>query len=141
MVAAYIIGFQVNDSMYQHLKMCASPTETECYISWMSYAEGYQPSGYWYLGTQSVNPLTWTMDTAQKTIQEYSGSIVLDPKRKFVRPMSARIVDVGGKVLWVQTKAPWFRMWKNLHVADYGLFYHSIRDNVEQRVETYLMKR
>lgn len=138
MVAAYVIGFQINDSMYTNLKMCASPTETGCFISWMSYREGFQPSGYWYRSTQSVNPLTWTMDSAKITVEDYTGTVVLNPKRRFSRKMSTRIADVGGKVLWVETKAPWFRMWKNLHVADYGLFYHSIRENVQQRIDAYL---
>ncbi len=138
MVAAYIIGFQVNDSMYQNTKMCSLPDETGCYISWMSYREGYEPNGEWFKNTQSINPLTWTMHSDRVTVEEYSGSVVLNLNRKFKRRMSVRIADVGGKVLWVETKAPWFRNWKNLHVADYGLFYHTIRENVKLRIKAYL---
>jgi hypothetical protein len=51
--------------------------------------------------------------------------------------MSVSIADIGGKVLWVETKAPWFRMMKDLHVADYGLFYMSIRQNVADRIKAF----
>lgn len=140
MVAAYVIGFQVNDSMYSNLRMCSNPTETGCYITWMSYKEGYQPSGWWYRNTESVNPLTWTLDTAFVTIEDYKGSVVLNPKRRIKRSMSARIASVGGNVLYVKTKAPWFRLMKNLHIADYGLFYHSIRENIEERIAAFQNK-
>lgn len=138
MVAAYVIGFSVNDSMYENLTMCDSPEETGCYISWMSFREGYQPTGTWYKSTQSVNPLTWTMDTNWVTVEDFHATVVLNPKRILTRPMSAQVKDLGGKILWVKTKAPWFRSWKNLHVADYGLFYLEIRKNVNLRVQTYL---
>lgn len=138
MVVAYVIGFKVQDSMYQNLRMCSNAEETGCFISWMSYKEGYQPSGWWYRNTESVNPLTWTLDTTSVTVEDYEGTVVLNPKRKFKRKMTVRIADVGGKVLYVQTKAPWFQTMKNLHIADYGLFYRSIRENVRTRVDAFL---
>jgi hypothetical protein len=106
----------------------------------MSYKEDYQPSGWWYRNTESLNPLTWTLDTSAVSIEDYMGTVVLNPKRRIKRKMTARVADVGGRVLYVKTKAPWFRLMKNLHVADYGLFYHSIRDNVATRIEFYRTK-
>lgn len=138
MVAAYVIGFTLNESMYSTLKMCKEASETGCMISWMSFKEGHMPTGDWTKTTQSVNPLSWTTDTAKVTVEDYTGTVVLNPKRRFSRPMSARIADTGGKILWVETKAPWFRGWKNLHLADYGLFYDSIRENVKKRIDAYL---
>lgn len=140
MVAAYVIGFQVNDSMYRNLRMCSDPQETGCYITWMSYKEGYRPNGWWFRNTESVNPLKWTLDSNKVCIPDYGGTVVLNPKRKMKRAISTRIADVGGSVLYVQTKAPWFRLMKNLHIADYGLFYGSIRENVAQRISAYRTK-
>lgn len=137
MVVAYVIGFGVNDSMYQNLQLCSDSTETGCYVSWMSYKTGYKPSGWWLENTQSVNPLTWNSDTSKYQVQGYDGTVVLSLKRRFARDMAARIKDFGGKVLWVDTKAPWLRTMKNLHIADYGLFYHSIRKNVADRIAAY----
>lgn len=141
MVAAYIIGFQVNESMYTDLKFCENAEQTNCIVSWMSYAEGYQPEGEWFRNTQSVNPLSWTMDNDAVAIRDHAGTVVLNLNKRRTKPMEARIVDVGGNVLWVKTKAPWFRIMKNLHVADYGLFYMDIRQNVKLRVKNYLEQR
>lgn len=137
MVAAYVIGFSVNDSMYQNLRICSDSTETGCYVSWMSFKTEYQPTGWWFENTQSINPLTWSTDTSKVTDFNYSGTVVLSPNRKLNRSMSVQIKDLGGKVLWVDTKAPWLRLMKNLHIADYGLFYHSIRKNVADRISAY----
>lgn len=137
MVAAYVIGFAVNDSMYDNIRICESASETGCYVSWMSYAEGYDAKGWWMENTQSVNPLSWNTDSTKVTVNEYSGTVVLNPRRKITRKISARIVTLDGNVLYVDTKAPWFRMMKNLHIADYGLFYGSIRENVAKRVDAY----
>jgi hypothetical protein len=137
MVAAYVVGFSVNDSMYQNLHMCQDATETGCYLSWMSYKEGYVPSGWWFENTQSVNPLNWTSDTSLVYIPNYEGTVVLNPKRKFTRKMTVRVKQLDGQILWVKTKAPWFSMMKSLHIADYGLFYRSIRKNISDRIEAY----
>lgn len=140
MVAAYLIGFSVNDSMYQNLKICSDSSETGCYVSWMSYKTGYEPTGWWLENTQSINPLTWTTDTVRVSNPDYTGTIVLNPKRKLKRDISVQIKNLGGNVLWVDTKAPWLRLMKNLHIADYGLFYHSIRKNVADRISAYNAK-
>lgn len=138
MVAAYVIGFAVNDTMYHKIKICQDSTDTGCYVSWMSYKQGFEPSGWWFENAQSVNPITWTTDTTKVSLHDYTGTIVLNTNRKFSRPMSVQIKELDGKILWVRTKAPWLRMMKNLHVADYGLFYRSIRKNVKTRIESFL---
>ncbi len=127
--------------MYTDLKFCENAEQTNCIVSWMSYAEGYQPEGEWFRNTQSVNPLSWTMDNDAVAIRDHAGTVVLNLNKRRTKPMEARIVDVGGNVLWVKTKAPWFRIMKNLHVADYGLFYMDIRQNVKLRVKNYLKQR
>lgn len=138
MVAAYVIGFTINESMYENLKFCSDSTETGCIISWMSYREGHVPKGDWYKTMQSVNPLSWSLDTNRVVLEDHAGTVVLNPKRIKPRRMEARVADIGGKVLWVRTQAPWFRGWKNLHLADYGLFYMDIRKNVKTRINTYM---
>lgn len=140
MVAAYVIGFAVTDTMYENIKVCSSPNETGCFVSWMSFSEGYQPTGTWFKSTQSVNPLTWTTDTSNVVVKDYTATVVFNPKKVRTRKMEVQIKNLGGKVLWVDTKAPWFRLLKNLHVADYGLFYLDIRDNVKTRIESFFEK-
>lgn len=138
MVAAYVIGFSVNESMYQNLRFCEDSDDTGCIISYMSYREGYVPPSDFHVGTQSINPLSWKQDTATVTVADHAGTVVFSPKRIKVRPFSVRKVYQQGDILWVKTKAPWFRMMKNLHVADYGLFYMSLRENAKKRTEAFL---
>lgn len=138
LVAAYVVGLTVNEQMYENLHMCASPTETGCYLSWMSYREGYQPKWEYHKTTECVNPLTWSRDTAYISEFKSLGTVVFNPKRIRQKRTSARIVKHDGEILWVKTRAPWFQVMKNLHVADYGLFYMDIRANVKQRVDAYL---
>ena len=140
MVAAYIIGFTVNENMYQNLKMCSDSLENGCYISWMSYKEGFTPNGEWHKTTESVNPLSWNTDSTSITIEDYNSTVVFNPKSIRKRKMTVRIKDLGGQVLWIKTKAPWFRLMKNLHVADYGLFWMDIRKNVKTRVDNFLSR-
>lgn len=141
MVAAYIIGFTVNDDMYNHLSMCSQPEETGCYVSWMSYKDGFVPESSWHKTTQSLNPLTWTLDTAQVIIPKYESTVVFNPKVIRKRRMAVRIKDLGGQVLWVETKAPWIRLLKDLHITDYALFWMDIRENVKTRVDAYFKNR
>lgn len=137
LVAAYVIGFTLVDTLYTNLEICSSPEQTGCYVTWMTYKQGFMPKGRWHLGTQSINPLTWKLDTTLVTVDEFSSTVVFNPKKIRTRPISVRIADIGGNVLWVKTKAPWFRMMKNLHVADYGLFYMEIRQNVADKVKSF----
>ena len=62
-VAAYIIGFTLVDTLYENLKICDSADETGCYVTWMSYKKDFVPDGVWHKKTQSINPLTWTTST------------------------------------------------------------------------------
>jgi hypothetical protein len=137
MVAAYIIGFTLVDTLYENLKICDSADETGCYVTWMSYKKGFVPEGVWHKNTQSVNPLTWTTDTGNVVVENYSSTVVFNPKRIRTREMEVQIANIGGNVLWIDTKAPWFRFMKNLHLADYGLFYMDIRKNVKTRIDSY----
>ncbi len=136
-VAAYIIGFTLVDTLYENLKICDSADETGCYVTWMSYKKDFVPDGVWHKKTQSINPLTWTTDTGNVIVEDYSSTVVFNPKRIRTRKMEVQIADIGGNVLWVDTKAPWFRFMKNLHIADYGLFYMDIRKNVKTRIDNY----
>ena len=138
MVAAYIIGFTLVDTLYENLNICESADETGCYVTWMSYKKDFVPDGVWHMKTQSINPLTWTTDTGNVIVEDYSSTVVFNPKRIRTRKMEVQIADIGGKVLWVDTKAPWFRFMKNLHVADYGLFYMDIRQNVKARIDAFV---
>lgn len=140
LVAAYVIGFTVNEGMYQTLKMCDNAIETGCFISWMSYKQGYEPDGKFHRTTESVNPLTWTTDTTFVDATKSLGSVVLNLDKKYLNKTGARIHYKDGNYLWVKSKAPWMGLFKNMHILDYNLFWYDIRQNVKDRVDAYLAK-
>ena len=142
MVAAYVIGLRVSTDMYQVLRPCADATATNCYVTWMSYREGHLPLGKFHVGAESINPLTWRSDTTTAMQGPGLGSVVMSAQRVWRGRTTARLIQThDARLLWVRTKAPWFRSWNNLHVADYGLFYMDIRANVAQRVKAFLKKQ
>lgn len=140
LVTAYIIGFTVNEGMYQTLKMCDDATETGCFVTWMSYKQGYEPDGKFHRTTESVNPLTWTSDTTFVDATNSLGSVVLNLNKKHLNKTGAKIHYKDGSYLWVKSKAPWMPLFKNMHILDYNLFWYDIRQNVKDRTKAYLDK-
>lgn len=137
LVAAYIIGYTVKDGLYQELKLCNNPNETGCFITWESFKYGHEPDGWFSKETICVNPLTWTTDTAYIDASEGLGTVVLNLNKKY-HSTGAQIHQNNGNYLWIKTKAPWFPLFKNMHILDYNLFWHDIRQNVKDRIEAYL---
>lgn len=142
LVAAYIIGFPIQDTTFKMLKPCSNPNETGCFISYATYAEGYYPEYYetFVKGSIMVNPVTWSTDTtaASYTLQKgYVGKRFAKPRAK---TFGARIND---NMLWI-TKPQMFLgrllKMKDFHIADYNLFWMDIRENVALRCKTYLEK-
>lgn len=139
LVAAYVIGFNVNERMYTTLTFCEDADETGCLISWMSYRKGYMPEGKWRLGTQGVNPLTWTRDVQPADKSLGKGTIVLKLSKQRLQCTSAQLIDDGkGQILWVKTKAPLLKFFKDMHILDYNLFWYDIRYNANERVRSFL---
>lgn len=141
LVAAYVIGFTVNEGMYKTLKMCDDATETGCFVTWMSYKKGYEPDGTFHRTTESVNPLTWTTDTTFVDASKSLGSVVLNLNKKYTNKTGASIHHKDGLYLWVKSKAPWMPLFKNMHILDYNLFWYDIRQNVKDRVAAYQAKK
>lgn len=142
LVAAYAIGFTINDSMYTILRMCKDATETGCYISWMSYKKGYEPTIKWSHKTQSLNPLLWSL-SKDLAVKDYSlGSMTLNFNKKYPKKTNAIIHDngYGGTILWVETKVPLLRLLKDMHIIDYNLFWYDIRKNVKDRIANFKME-
>lgn len=142
LVAAYAIGYTIADSMYTTLKMCNNATETGCYISWMSYKTGYEPTGNFSKYAQSLNPLNWSLNKELASSEKSLGSMGLNFNRRFLNRTNAQIHtnDFGGTILWVETRVPLLRLLKNMHIIDYNLFWYDIRQNVKDRIKSFEKK-
>ena len=139
MIAAYIVGMAVHENMYKNLRICESADATNCFVGWISYKEGHLPTSKFFAGSQCVNPVTWTTDTAFVDRGNSLGTVVLNINKKRAECCNTRLTG-DGDVLWVKTKAPLLRRFKNLHIADYNLFWYDIRKNVRVRIEAWKPK-
>jgi hypothetical protein len=132
LVCAYAVGFALHTTDYQLLTPCDSATQTNCYVGWASFREGYRYEGELpYFGDVCVNPLSWTRDSV--SVQAWPG-ILLNIKRKRAYESSAQIM---GKQLMVRTKMPLMRHRDVLHLVDFNLFWKEIRRNAGERVAAY----
>lgn len=142
LVAAYVIGYHVSEKMYQTLTLCQEPNETGCFLTWMSYKVGHEPKWTLARGTDGVNPISWKVNNQLVPASESKGTAVLNLNKVKSGKTSAQLQAYeGGNILWVKTKRPLLRLLKNLHIADYNLFYEDIRQNVELRVNSFLAQQ
>jgi Protein of unknown function (DUF3089) len=133
LVCAYIIGFGIHEKDYTILKPCENKNEINCYVTWASFKENFEPKPTSPLfGDVCVNPVTWNRDS---TVAEENGGILLNLSKK--KPFKTK-VQIKGHYLWIKTNTPIIGVMKNMHVADYNLFWHEIRNNVALRVSNYL---
>lgn len=139
LVCAYVIGMGIDPTAYKVIKPCEQPLQTDCYVTWSSFKEGYDPGPKNILcGKVCVNPITWTRDPALAPASESQGSIFLKVKHK--KWQHAASAQIHCDYLWVHNKLPFVRSWNTLHLMDYNLFWYDIRKNVADRVKTYLKK-
>lgn len=132
LVCAYTIGYQMNKNDYTVITPCTDATQTGCYITWSTFREGHEPpADSKLIGDVCVNPLTWRTDSLQA---EGRGSILLNLKKKKPFKTRARIYKT---FLWVKTSTPLVKTWKNLHLVDINLFWHNIRNNVDERIRNW----
>jgi hypothetical protein len=136
LVGAYIVGIAVDSNKYTYLKPCDNPLETNCYVTWSSYKEGYEidstkDNSEILVGNVCVNPITWKINEEKATT---NGGVLLSLSRKKTFTTTAQIHE---NYLWVKTNTLLFKRKKELHLMDYNMFWHDIRKNVETRVNEY----
>lgn len=141
LICAYLVGVPVPKN-YTSLKICDSPDDIHCYVSWNTFANGYYPPEYEQRGYQNsvcVNPLTWSSEELQAPRMKNLGGVVWNYK---VIPAinDARVVD---GLLWIckpHIPGRMFYKIKNYHIGDYNLFYVNVRENAMRRVKHYFEK-
>jgi len=137
LVAAYVVGYGFDESMYKSLKPCDNSTQTGCYITWASFKKGYTPLKTELYSTVCVNPVTWNRDTVDVDRSKSMGAILLDFNKKYEGVCETQIHN---HFLWVDAHLPIVSSWTVLHIADYNLFWYDIRKNVADRVKAFTKK-
>lgn len=143
LVAAYVVGWPVMRNYFQELRVCSTPQQTGCFCSWRTFQEGYQPG---YIEKEPTtayvtNPLNWSTDGDYAPRELNKGSVLRNFSQVIPNTTDAR---VNGGVLWV--KKPRFPgsvlfLSRNYHIGDINLFYMNLRENVEQRIYSFLRIR
>jgi hypothetical protein len=156
LVAAYAVGWPVSttaDLPALGFAACASPDQTGCILSWMSFAEPANSDlilGEWSKTRGAnggarrredvlcVNPLTGTVGSSAPpaanpgTLVPSSSftSAALDPGKVGARCDHGLLI-IGGEI---PALGPYVLPGNNYHVYDYALFWGAIRRDAERRL-------
>lgn len=137
LVCAYLVGYAIYKENYEALTPCKSPEETNCYITWASFKNGYEYDGLegdFLVGNVCVNPISWTIDT---NTYKSKTSILLSVSSNKKYRVETKIKD---NLLWINSKLPFVGGMNTMHIIDYNLFWYNIRNNVALRTEYYFNK-
>lgn len=141
LVCAYLIGMPVYDDEFSNIPPGDSASQVGCFVSWRSYLEGYTPKPKYVAQNKEhivvINPLTFTRDTTLAGKEKNIGGLNRDSETILPQVCNAQIHE---DIVWVSKpdipgKA--LLLLKNLHVADYNLYWLTIRQNVALRVIMY----
>ncbi|MFM6947605.1 MAG: DUF3089 domain-containing protein [Aquirufa sp.] len=142
LVVAYLIGIATPKDIFKDIKPCESSNDIGCFNTWTTFAQGYFPP--WHKGDAnnlvSTNPLSWTLDEEFKSKELNKGGVSYG--FKWVEQMADAQNHSG--LLWINKPYVFGRMFistKNWHSADYNLFYSSIRENVDVRIQQFLSNK
>jgi pimeloyl-ACP methyl ester carboxylesterase len=140
LVAAYVIGWPVAQNSFAQLAPCSTPGQTNCFVSWRTFKEGYIPD---YIEKEAspafvTNPLTWRTDSTRAGYALNKGSVLRNFNKIITGVADARI---KGSVLWVsglRFPGAFLLNTSNYHIGDINLFYVNIRQNVAERIKAFL---
>lgn len=133
LVAAYLVGFSIDTSIYEIMRPCENKDEINCYVTWSSYKKGFDPGKSVLYGNVCVNPVTWTRNKEEVPRSQQLGALMKSLKKK------AKIcgTQIHNNYLWVECKLPIIRSFNVLHIGDYNLFWFDVRQNISDRIAAY----
>lgn len=141
LVAAYLVGIPVETNWFDNITACNLPTQTGCVCSWRTFKDGYQPN---YIAKEKsvivTNPLTWDKAKPLAERATNKGSILLNFNKLVPKVAEAKVV---GNILWTSKPRFFGNLFftgKNYHIADYNLYYLSIKQNAKERINAYFKR-
>ena len=149
LVAAYMPGwtFTDDDIAEMGLKLCESPDQTGCLITWNTIGPG-GVSPTVKKGARCVNPLSWTSQTDEfPASMNIEAKIFIDPKKQLlVKNFTAARINKDG-ALEIPSPRKDVAELLNMslgkevyHRYDYDFFFYNIKENVKERCAAYLKK-
>ncbi len=143
LVCAYLVGMQVYTYDFSNILPCDSANETGCYVSWRSYLEGNEPKEKMQISNSDKvvvhNPITFTREAGLASNNLNCGGLGRDGQTIYPNVCAAQI---HGDIIWAtRPNVPGkLLVPKNLHPADYNLYWLGIRENVALRISNYQKK-
>ncbi|HQW03826.1 MAG TPA: DUF3089 domain-containing protein, partial [Saprospiraceae bacterium] len=139
-VVAYLAGLTVPSDLFENIKPCTTPDETDCFCSWRTFKEGYIPKKLHFADTNIVvtNPVTWDAAIPSCDQGDQLGGVLRDFEKIYPHLVCTSIHE---DLLWVtKPKFPgsFLLTTKNYHIADYNFFYADVRKNAQDRVKAFL---
>ncbi|MCR9285773.1 MAG: DUF3089 domain-containing protein [Bacteroidetes bacterium] len=140
LVAAYLVGWPIEENFFKNIKGCKSAKEIGCFCSWRTFKKGYKPEKFWEPNNNIVvtNPLNWVTDESLAPKSLNKGAVFYNFNKIYKQAIQAQVYD---GILWTnKPKFPgsFFLTKKNYHIADYNFFYVNVRENAQLRVASYL---
>jgi len=140
LVCAYLIGMPVYTYDFTNISPCKYAGETGCFVSWRSYLEGAEPKAKMQIPDSDKvvvhNPITFTSESGIAKANLNSGGLGRDGETIYPSVCAAQI---HGDIVWVSKPDIPGKLFvpKNLHPADYNLYWIGIRENVALRISNY----
>lgn len=140
LIAAYLVGMPVYDTLFTTLRPCNNADDTGCYVSWRTYAKGYFPKGYVKPNREAVcvNPLLWTNGNEYAKRELNKGSVLWKFDEVLPGICDAQVADGVLRINEPRFRGRMFFNFKNYHIVDYNLFYMNVRDNARNRVRQFM---
>ena len=140
LVCAYLIGMPVYNNEFTFLVPGDSATQIGCYVTWRSYLEGEEPKKKFIVeNTENVvvhNPVNYTQIKGKTAANLNAGGLGRDGETVYPGICCAEIHE---DIVWVtrpDVPGKYF-IPKNLHIADYNLYWLNMRENVALRVAKF----
>jgi len=157
LVAAYVIGYSITQSdldLNPLMKISENATETGCFIAYntISDEEGKEKEGPTIIpGTFVVNPLTWKTDTTFAPASLNSEAAFFKHEHpespdRYPNFAAAQVVDNALVITNIsnpeELPASSVTFPEGVyHMYDYAIFYENLRENVGDRIHSYLENR
>ena len=149
LVAAFLIGGSLTPDSFTELPYCNDPQETGCAIGWNTVAEDYVLEAdrvfQWtfdvFPGDRlCTNPLSWTVGGVGVPASQNPGPVSIQFQRVEPGLVGASCREDGllgidplpHPIYWLFGSPGLY------HISDYALFYISIRENAQDRLDSYL---
>jgi hypothetical protein len=132
LVIAYLIGMPVEADL--PIPLCEDPLQTGCFVSWRTFHKSVEPtSNGVMLGV--VNPLSWDTSTVEVPAADNPGALVFESGEVLTGLIGAQIQDGIIIADRPKFKGSWLIRTKDYHRGDINLYYMSIRENLEARLD------